>query len=645
MSASGSADPLKITVNGATYDLAIERGGRIAHTVTSRGADLRWERDFRSGSSGMGETVAQSANGDFFTDNMDTTKRGLRLGPTKTTITLTDSIPACQGYWFFENRDSASTRYVYFTRKKDADEVVVSKIIPSTNLEATTAVNQPQYFQVAGATNIDAGRPDRHNGSWFHCLHTEGANAGTLAIQQLVSSAVGDADDDWDPHGTSFANAGVSVLFYVDAIEGNAPKFARILAGGAQVSTVSQTTAAAVLVEANWATAGVIGDISYICRNATSHAGLSFISRADNLHAWDPSGNSYGVVPGIGTLATATVGGGGALGLGLVPYGDRVFYSRASNLWQVIGTSSAKNISVDQLSYYTSAPNITAPIRLRYLEGTALGDWVYWAYSATETGGSSSYILAMHYERSKVSGQPVTWYTIAQESAQIRGMFIDSEQRLWYGLQGAATVKWLQLALDGSPDASVRGNISSTYEWYGPEIDATHFGLNTPEITLQYRYAFVEIEGGTANCSWQTKYYLDGGTVTSLGSALTTTSGNLNWTVGTSDTGRRLRMRFTATTNGSHVTSTDPKVLRLMVYARSPDQVRAVVMPTDQRNLFETTKILRKLVDAGPITTREPDTNETYTAYFKSANTVWFATDSGYSQGVELTWNRYVVSA
>jgi len=311
--------------------------------------------------------------------------------------------------------------------------------------------------------------------------------------------------------------------------------------------------------------------------------------------------------------------------------------------------AEAKNISVDKIAYYAKSINITPPIRLRYLEGAAFGDWVYWIYASQEQSSTASYLLAMKFDRHPANQMGVIWHTLIKRSTQMRSLLITSDAKLWWtepGTSSTGKIKNIQLSADGSPDSASRGEISSTYEYYGPEVD---FG--EPEVIKQFRYAFVEVEGGVGACSWQVKYYRDSDiSPTSLGSAITTTEGtNLTWTPGSADTGRRLRMRITATTTAGFVAGTDdPKVLHMMVYARSPDVVRMVITPKDrrsQKNMFETVKALRKLKDAGPITIREPDTNETHSAYVKAVGLIRYDGLDGPSQGIELIVERFTVAA
>jgi hypothetical protein len=459
---------------------------------------------------------------------------------------------------------------------------------------------------------------------------------------QLTLVKTDTSDDTWATHSASLN--GVRCLFVIDSIEGATPTLARITSNNNLIDTVSSTTASAALTEANWANAGIIGDTTGQANVATSHAGYHFIGKGDNLYAWSKGadttspGFSYGIIPFQNRFISAP--GAADTGYALTPYGNRVFFSHfIFGLWGITGVSDAKREGVDDIPYYTSAPNITTPVRLRYLEGVGHPGWMYFIYSPAVTGSAYGYLLAAQVKRSPVSGLSLTWHTILRRENQMRCPYIDSGMRLWWAEPGQSRLAYIQLALDGSPDGATRGNISSTYEDYESETD---FGL--PEITKQFRYAFLEIEGGTANASWQLKYYLDGGTVNSLGSPLTTASGNLNWTVGTTDTGRRLRMRLTCTTNGSHATNTDPKAVRLIVYARSPDSVRVVITPSSQRNLFETLKLARKWVDAGPLTIREVETNETHSAYVRVANLIHYQTDTGYDDGVEVLMDRWTIA-
>ena len=110
----------------------------------------------------------------------------------------------------------------------------------------------------------------------------------------------------------------------------------------------------------------------------------------------------------------------------------------------------------------------------------------------------------------------------------------------------------------------------------------------------------------------------------------------------TTDKGYRFRPFIVLTAGASYdpVTS-DPRLLRLKIEARSADTIRTVVLPSSQRNLFEAKKILRKLKNAGVKTVREPGTNETFSATIVAVND----TVHEGKQGVELLMQRFSVNA
>ena len=222
MAAPGSPDPQTITITspgdstGKTYELAIERGGRIAHTVTSRGEDLRHEHDFRSGSLGMGETVQQTPTGYLFADNMDLTKRGARLSPTITTVSVTALSVSARPPVFFEEIDSGSTRYVYVYGNISGTQVRAYKIRASDDSQPTNPSKTDPAIAAAGA---GPGRPERFEGKWYSCA-SFGSDARVDSIEQLTTCGVSDAtntNDTWTAIDTA---GGVDVLLRIDPASG-----------------------------------------------------------------------------------------------------------------------------------------------------------------------------------------------------------------------------------------------------------------------------------------------------------------------------------------------------------------------------------------------------------------------------------------
>ena len=650
MSAPGSPDPRKTTINGSTYTIR-EKDGALEHIVVSTGRDLREEWDFRSGSLGMGETTRVTETGYYFTDNIDATGRGLRLGPTITVVSTNVLWPTASSgllngrAWWFEEVDTSDVEYLYLTVKTGTTNIRTHKITLST-MAVISGASQP-FDETVDASN-SPGRPERFNGSWFRC--EAGQSATTRAIQRLTTVNTGTGADTWTPYSTT---DNVNMLLRESVSDSTKATVQRLYRAQSvnKVQTVNSDAGSpegAPLVAASWAPipgypVGEGTTIYAVVVDGVSHAGMTLLAKQDGLFAFDPSGNSYNILEFLqkGNLRTYMADSGKYT----VSFGEIVIYPHATGLYLVTNMRKIQRAGPDAIGTapgsrikYTSVPNITAPRNFRHYEVTSHSHWIWFVY-ADSTNNNNSYIFAAQIGPHPQSNNALILHTVVKRANEVRDVYIDSDQKLVWGEPGQNRFCYMQLGNDGSPDSSLRGNVSSTYKYVASETD---FG--EPEITKQGRYIFVETEGGVSTCSWQLSQYRDSGSQETLAAftAITTAAAtNLNWTMGTTDTFRRWRWDVVATTTGAYSTSSDPKILRVIVYARSADRVRVVLIPDENsRNLFEMTKVLRKLKDAGPISVREPGTNESTSVYIRSVNQI-----AGAVPGVQIEYDRFAVSA
>lgn len=638
------------TIDGRRYPIATDEKGQLLWRVVEQGKELAEEWDFRNGTLGMGETARQTHTGYLFTDNIDTTSRGLRLSPTITTISLgAGNWPTGRvGYWFEATKSGA--RYVYVSVPISATVVRTFKIRASDNTVQTGATRSDT---VAGASDIDPGQVAQYQLSSItsdtHIYRPIGlAGAGitsTLVLQRLDivdASANPGAVDTWAAHDTALG--GVNVLLVEDPSEGTA----RLIRGrGSQFAFASANP----LVEANWGSPFDSGGgaAHAVVVGGTSLAGITYLARADNLYTTDPAGNAYPIVKAIniaGNLEALLSGSG----RDTFSDGENAFYSHPSGLYMVRGLQDIFKAGPDDIPYYNRVPvgnAIVIPRKFRHFGGVVYGKWYYFIY-ADSTNLNNSYILACKKGPHPASGLPLIIDTLIQRPNEIRSLFIDSAQRLWWGEPGQNRVAFIQLAADGSPDSTSRGNVSSTYEWYGPEV--AKFGSAPTEALLQLRYMGLEAEGGSANASIQMKAYRDSEAVQNVGSAVTTaefTESTL--TAGTSDTFRRYRPRVTITTNGSWAPSTeDLRLLRLKARAYTGDLIETVIKADDASleafgiTAEDAEDNLRRLVAAQAVTAFEPGTINSFTCHVESVRDAREITPSGAGYALAVRIRRWV---
>ena len=631
MTSPGKPDRETVQIDSKTYYLAKDANGPIYGTV-ALGRDLKWSRDFQQPSFGMGETTQQTPGGEYFTENIDTTGRGLRLGPKVTTIAMAaGDIPANETGVFFETRNTSGDRRLYFYCAIDADTIRLTKFDPVADTRITGS-SQPLDVTVTSSSNLDAGRPAEFEGFWYTCFGCFD-QASTHALKQLTSCVATTGADTWTNIDTM--TSAVDLLLVITSVDGVTRLLRHTEERYIQLCE-SNASGDGPLDAANWAPSpGHRVGNTMSALGGTNAGGIVYIAKQDGLFTFDITGNSWAVIPLQSPISDSnTVAQNPRNMMGTFAFGDIVFYPSIYGLYRVIGLSRVRMAGPESIKGYYAVPNISPPIKLSHYGGTFAGEWLYFIYT-DDTNDNYAQILACQLGPHP-SGHPLIIHTLVKRANEIRSLHVDEAYKLWWSEPGQDRIAYIQLGSDGSPNGGVRGAASTaTYEWYGPEID---FG--EPEVTKQFRYAFIEQEAGASEVSWQLKAYRDSGSVESVGSPFTTTqANNINWTVGTTDTGRRLRLRLTATGTGDH-DATDPKILRIVVYARTADVMRVVLTPQNVRNKrsrFDTAKIIRKLKNAGPVTIREPFTNETHTAYITAVNEV--------AEGIEVVYERWQINA
>ncbi len=166
-----------------------------------------------------------------------------------------------------------------------------------------------------------------------------------------------------------------------------------------------------------------------------------------------------------------------------------------------------------------------------------------------------------------------------------------------------ANLNYMQLSSNGSPRTTLgrdRGAASTTYEHYTGEVQF--------DRRVQARYMRVETENFDSTTSLQLKINRDGALSDSIGSTITSDDFHqVDFTVGTDDLLRRVRMRLTLDTNGSYApTVSDPRILRAVLGIRSPDTYKAIMRTGNSIDSARTQrKILRQRKGGGTVSITE----------------------------------------
>jgi len=549
----------------------------------------------------------------------------------------------------FEDFDSDGDRAVYFTFRDMTVtfDIITKKIRPSDDTPIDTEI-----WGTAIAYAPKLGRPEVFAGATYLPL---GDRSGSRVMQKLatVGDISAETPDTWEAADAStwaFACATVTV----DGVA----KFIRAIDNKVNLTSSEPKTLA------SYEAAQDVGESTDMITWITELSdGLIAMHTNANLWLWDSDSNAYPVIPGGGRSAKETDAREAHISVTYDDYGGHMGTSLSAGVLHPSHTGfwfyqngRIQNVAVDQigqgtLAPYRRVPNISnIPFGNRHYATVVFNQWIYSIYKPTGFSNAANiHIMCGYYQNGEI-----TWRTLLTDSKDIIGLFLDSGMRLWWvsDPQDPATIpgtpsadlKYITLNADGSPRTLLgvnRGTASTTYEYYFPEVD---FGL--PYIQKQLTLMTLETENlpGSSATSTQLKIHRDGGSADSVGAAITsgTVTERESTTFGTNDKFYRLRPRFTVTTTSGYApTTSDPRWLRLKVEARSPDTIRTVLLPSSQRNLFETKKILRKLKNAGTKTMREPETNETFSATIIAVND----TVHEGKQAVELICQRFGVAA
>lgn len=662
MSGKSSPDKFNIILRGETtartFSIAQGSEGEPMFEMVGSGRDLKESWDFRLPSNGMGETVRYSptSNGEHFTVNMDTTSRGIRLSPSingdnNASLSLT-GLPSSgllddSNYVAYAEETAGTGVTLIYIRTPISTTVVRTwKVRGETGAEIAAGQYSPTY---TASDRLQAGRYERFDGITYECTYTPNVDVNSLEGLTTITATTDTRTSIDDP-------VNVTMLLREESGTGGGTttnattRLLRGLTSNQLQSVNSEALGDGPLDNANWAPSPghEIGDVTAIITGGASIGGLTFVAKTDGLYTTDQDGNYYSVITFVSRMNADRQNGFGTIG-----YGDRCFYPSEQGLWRVIDISRAQLIGPDAIPGYTRTPQTAIstsamPHRLRHYELAYYGKWIYALYG--DPTGSNTYILAGTIERHPDTGFEMKWYTLIRRTETLRGLFVDSLRQLRTVDLTTGREHVFKLALDGSPDSTAdgRGAPDDTADWVGPQVD---FG--EPEVLKQLRWAWVEVENGVSTADWRIQVYRDGGAGATLGltfdgvTADETSPVSRNWTVGTNDTCYKVQFGLRCITSASYdETAGDPKILSLVVHARTADIWKVVLTDTgDSRmNLFDVAKLLRKSKDAGPVTIREPGTNETHTAYVKQVNDVLYSTTTGQARGVEVIYERFAVA-
>jgi hypothetical protein len=355
-----------------------------------------------------------------------------------------------------------------------------------------------------------------------------------------------------------------------------------------------------------------VGDTSTKITDLNEFNGELIVSKEDVAYQFDSEGTSRP----IGTFKNRAYVDADN-GRGTKIWIDRAFIPSNQGLDRYVIGQRLMGVGVNRIPGFRDVPGITSPRNRRHAYVEAIGHSIYVQLNGGELTGL---LHARHREAGDPTGGELV-YNHVLEIPLSKGMYVDSRNNLWSkGASASETDRDIRvIELDdngGLQKALRRGQASSVHEFWFDETDFTH-----PDESKQFASLMIETSNWATGASLQASIYRDDGSVEDVGSAITSaTLTELTWTVGTSDTGRRGRLRLALTTDGTYTPLTsDPLILHVTAKARTPTVYEGTIDASPEAlvghtyDAAETLKMLRRLVSAGFKNVGEPDVETQFT--------------------------------
>lgn len=396
----------------------------------------------------------------------------------------------------------------------------------STKTSIAANVITQEHQKDFGAT-ATLGKPATSGGVIYVPLGT------ALPFQRLPSVAEGTGDP-WAAD-TKYAVA------FATLQDGYISRVARAYADS---SVVARDVALTGDGGATWGEAFQIGEATTAITCMDDSGTALSITKADgNLYRFDPTGAST-------RLSSEPVGisdSNNGVGLIAIEGTDAAIWNSLSGLQLFRGDALPHPIGPDSLKVNRNVAGLThEPVKVRHYETAVVGKWVYSLARVTESGSTKTYVIAAE----KV-GDGFVLHTFDRVDGILRGVFVDSQMRLWSAYVTGATILYWKLGADGSPDPGRDhigfGTVSTTYSFITSEWDG---GL---PWTLKYlEHVELIVSGLTGNAGmtlsvWAT---IDDGTAVQIGSNSTSVSQYQTFYTGTTlRSGRRFTLEVRLVTD------------------------------------------------------------------------------------------------
>lgn len=432
---------------------------------------------------------------------------------------------------------SSNTKMIHFTNGQSLTKMSVA---------ANVITEEESHDWGAAAVS---GQPAEFENVWYVPL-------GTEADAQKIT-AIGDSGTDNTYADVTHSGAGIKAHAFSNLQDGIVARIARGLNQYADTSADGSTWSGG----ADASTGFEIGDSSNDITNLIPASEGLHIGKTDNLYFMDTGGNNDPVTSFPQSKSHEHNGQGMVTFEGT----DVVIYNHESGLFLFDGSSRPQRIAFEAILENGFYANIThEPYKCHYHECVTIGDYLYFLAHVTESSSTKTYIGQLKIDR-EAGGYTV--HIADRLDGVARGLFVDSENRLWTGHVGGGVILYWKLGDDGSLDAGRdsigHGAASETRRLYLGEID-----MGFPYVLKQLRSVETITEGTHTEITLAPAFFHDASTEVTPLSAEVTAAGRTQLyvnTLGTNDTFFRSMAAVQYKTTGSYTnTGTDP--LRLIKY-------------------------------------------------------------------------------
>jgi hypothetical protein len=444
----------------------------------------------------------------------------------------------------------------------------------------------------AGAA-ATAGQPAKFEGAWFIPL------GGSVVFDELTDAA---NNTYTAADGGYFANA-----FTIQTKGSTAYLTKGINNTVAQIAASPRT--------GTWGDDFEVGDSTGNVTNLVDTGIVLFVTVDDGgVWRWD----STGVASRIPTMRVENSDQGSGL---IAMKGTEMAITNHAHGLLAIEGDAITQIGPDTFPTNQELPNVTLePYRLDWYESAiASDDWAYHLGRVTEGGTTRTYIFAEN-----IQGGILTrgiWHSFDIIDSACRGLFIDSQKRLW--TQDGTNIGYWQLGKNGSPEAGRDsigvGAASQTHRIFFPVVN---FG--SPLSTKNLMVFEIKTRGIDANFPIQLQVARDGGSLENVGDPIETSGVQKRyWDLGYQDEGFDFLPVLSVTSTSSFAPATDdPQLwavaLRLVPRPSRADKFRIVIDPlqpyADGTPQVETaTTIIARfkgLEEQGPVRSIDPQGKE-----------------------------------